>query len=347
MKVSIIVATPSPLTKSEPLIESLGSALDSPELLEVVIVVNGDSAIASAREHLATHGTAHEKVRVVFEDTESLLAGRHRGFAETSGDIFSLLDDDVTVHPGWFEALLEAFSRPEVVLAGGPSFPIFDGEPPGWLDRLSFSPNGLDTMIPFLSLLNLGDEPIVPVDPNLIWGLNLAIRRQTLIDIGGFHPDTLKRSHQIYQGDGDTGVTRKIAALGLTAGYFPGLAVNHHIPAHRITKDYVIERAFQEGICEEFLRLRNSHRGELPTQKRTSKNPLRTAGRSGRNLAYRLLPDSIAKAHLPTLIGKHRMRGTRFMSNNFKKYTEVRDWATRDTYWDWKHPELPEGYPKT
>lgn len=347
MKVSIVVATPSPLSKSAPLIESLESALESSELEEIVIVVNGESAIASAKEHLATYGTPHDKVRVVFEDTESLLAGRHRGFAETSGDIFSLLDDDVTVHDGWFDALLDAFSKPEVVLAGGPSFPVFDGEPPAWLDELSFSTNGDDTMIPFLSLLNLGDEPIVPVDPNMIWGLNFAIRRQTLIDIGGFHPDTLKRTHQIYQGDGDTGVTGKIASLGLTAGYFPELAVNHHIPAHRITKDYVMERAFQEGICEEFLRLRNSHRGEQDNTESAAKNPLRTAARLSRNLAYRLLPDTIAKAHLPTLIGKHRMRGTRFMANNFKKYAEVRDWATRDTYWDWKHPELPTGYPKS
>lgn len=129
MNVSIVVATSSPFQQCLPLIRSLSSALQSPSLLELVVVVNGQVATKSAKEYLEENGTPDNKVRVIFERTESLLAGRHRGFAETSGDIFSLLDDDVTVREGWFSALVEAFENPRVALVGGPSFPVFAERP--------------------------------------------------------------------------------------------------------------------------------------------------------------------------------------------------------------------------
>jgi hypothetical protein len=41
-----------------------------------------------------------------------------------------------------------------------------------------------------VSLLDLGDEPRF-VDANYVWGLNLAIKRDTLFKLGGFHPDCI------------------------------------------------------------------------------------------------------------------------------------------------------------
>ena len=54
-------------------------------------------------------------------------------------------------------------------------------------------------------------------DPCLIWGLNYAIRRQVLFDVGGFHPDNIPKALQRYQGDGETGSSLRVQAAGLTA----------------------------------------------------------------------------------------------------------------------------------
>lgn len=61
----------------------------------------------------------------------------------------------------------------------------------------------------WLSLLDIGQD-VPNIDPNYIWGLNFSIRKQTMYDCGGFHPDLVPAYLQCWQGDGETGLTKKI-----------------------------------------------------------------------------------------------------------------------------------------
>ena len=341
VKHSVVIPTSGDPSQSAGLLESLKAGLGNAGLLEVVVVVNG-----LASQTINTTGLpeifSHPKIRIVLEPVGSLLAGRHRGVVETSGDVVSFLDDDVSVGEKWCDTLVSAFADCDnLVLAGGPAYPHYDGEVPTWVSELfEDDPQG-GSFSPFMSLVDLGDKDIIPVDPNMIWGLNFSIKRSTLLELGGFHPDLLPATEQMFQGDGETGITRKIAAKGLLAGYFSGLAVNHRIPAARMTREFVKKRAFYEGVCEEFDALRKL--SGLENEASTNANqPSILIGvlKPIADFSRTRIPDTLIGGNLQKLIHKYRLLGREYLRKHFADHPEVREWITRDKYWDWQHPGL-------
>ena len=114
-------------------------------------------------------------------------------------------------------------------------------------------------MCGFLSLLDLGGNAI-EIHPNYIWGLNFAIRRRALFNLGGFHPDCIPDALQRFQGDGETGLTMKAFAQGYKAVFTPGATVYHFIPASRMTPEYFERRAYYQGICDSYSIIRRDGR---------------------------------------------------------------------------------------
>lgn len=336
--ISIIIPTSSHISGLRETISSVLRFIESNFLLEVLVIVNGSSALHAA-ENLSEHfWLRHPKIRVIQEPVGSLLAGRHRGIAESSGDILCFVDDDVSLSESWLRGVVEAFSDPRLVLAGGPSIGSFDSPPPRWLRHLEFEGSVQGIVVPFLSLLNLGEERICPVDPNLIWGLNFCIRRKTVLDLGGFHPDGFPSSNNIFRGDGETGLTRKIANEGLTAGYFPQMRVIHRISSSRLTKDYVWDRGFNEGISSEYTHLRHlSSSAQGPGFRRASM--FRDLLRKVLDFVVRRVPHSLAKLWLPLLLRKSHLAGKDFLRHHYRKSAKLREWISRDDYWDYLHPD--------
>lgn len=337
---SLIIPTSLEAENSTNLLESLRPGLENDEVIEVVVVVNGPaSSTVGARD--LPEVFSNPKIRVIAEPTGSLLAGRHRGVVETTGDVVSFLDDDVTVGPDWVSTLVEVFRDNEgPVLAGGPARPIYESDPPSWVEE-SFEESELGGRFsPFMSLLDLGDRDIVPIDPNLIWGLNFSVRRSALIDSGGFHPDLLPPSEQMFQGDGETGLTLSIASRDLIAGYFGGLAVSHRIPESRMSIDFLKKRAFYEGVGEQFAILRRQRISQdfganevIPSSSRFGPlKPLIDGVRAR-------IPDAMARGDVQVLIDKYRLRGREYLARHYRRSPNVREWVHRDDYWDWKHPK--------
>jgi hypothetical protein len=91
---------------------------------------------------------------------------------------------------------------------------------PTWVESFwSTTPYG-GRMCGFLSLLDLGGDAI-EIHPNYIWGLNFAIQRRALFDLGGFHPDCIPDALRHFQGNGETGLTM-VLAQGYKAVFKPG-----------------------------------------------------------------------------------------------------------------------------
>ena len=183
----------------------------------------------------------------IYVPEPGLLSGRHRGAKEAKSDLLVFIDDDIEVNKGWLLAIFETFKNSKVCIVGGRSLPYYELEQPPWLN-LFWTYKGEIKMCAALSLIDFG-EKCMNIDPRFIWGLNFAIRKQTLFDLGGFHPDCLPKHLQRYQGDGETGLSFKAKQRGIVSAYQPKAVVHHHIPRQRLTLEYFQGRFFYQGVC--------------------------------------------------------------------------------------------------
>jgi hypothetical protein len=258
--------------------------------------------------------------------------GRHRGAKEAHGEILAFVDDDIILAPGWFEALQEAFKDPSIALVGGPSRPHFEVEPPHWLDALWWCPDE-GRLFPSLSLIDLG-PCIRPCDAYFVFGLNFSIRRTAFKECGGFHPDTLPKKLQRYQGDGETGLCGKVKERGLRALYHPRAAVTHVVPASRLTPEYLEQRAFFQGVCDSYTQIRRERR-VAPASDGTWKDPFRpTKWRLERMM---LLRNPTVKK-IRRLLARAHYDGTQFHRKEVRQDPTVLEWVLRDDYFDYRLP---------
>lgn len=236
-------------------VDSLVNQNFPPDKYEVMIIDNGstDDTKEISDSAIAAHPNHH--IRYIYEQIPGLLSGRHRGALEAMGDILVFADDDIEVAPNWLSAIYEMFKDPKVHLVGGKNLPKYEDEPPLWLKCMWSATPYRGKACGYLSLLDLGDE-VKEIDPNYVWGLNFSIRKKTLFELGGFHPDCIPKHLQRFQGDGETGLTIKIKEKGYKAIYQPRALVYHVIPSERMTVSYFESRMFYQGVCDSFSKIR-------------------------------------------------------------------------------------------
>jgi glycosyltransferase involved in cell wall biosynthesis len=222
-----------------------------------LVVDNGIAEETSTRVKAFSSKFPQHLIRYVRENIPGSLSGRHRGALKAESDILVFIDDDVDVVSTWLSAILDGFHDPGVHLVGGRSLPIYEVDPPKWMNSFWTSTPYGGQMCIFLSLIDLGDSPLF-IDAKYVWSLNLAIRRKTLLELGGFHPDYMPAQSQRFQGDGETGLAAKANAAGLAALYQPGATVYHRIPRNRLTPSYFEQRAFFEGVALSYSAVRRT-----------------------------------------------------------------------------------------
>jgi glucosyl-dolichyl phosphate glucuronosyltransferase len=183
-------------------------------------------------------------VRYVREEKVGNTFARHAGARLATGELLVFTDDDVTFSPSWLKAYSDAFRKhPEMVAAGGPARPAWEVPPPQWL--LDYMGDG--RWFGILALLDPYPDFRLEAGGYFFWGHNVAIRRQTLFDVGGFNPELCGDR---LVGDGECGLRRKLAERGMLIGYVPEASIYHHIPAHRMTVKYFRERMANQGACD-------------------------------------------------------------------------------------------------
>lgn len=360
INVSIIIPTHNRRAALRQTLNSLVQVDFQPDKLEILVIDNGSVDQTSE---------AFESIRYSFPDRRwlyfndpvpGLLSGRHRGAKEAQGNLLVFIDDDIDADPGWLQAIVNTFADHSVQLVGGRNLPHYEVTPPAWLDSFwGKTPHG-GRACGYLSLLDLGDT-ILDIDANYIWGLNFAIRRQALFDLGGFHPDCIPDHLQHFQGDGETGLTRKANAKGYRAVYQPKALVHHRISASRLTPEYFERRAFYQGVCDSFTTVRQSN--SVPSQhieiqsaqksigkrfKRYVRNPVSHV----RNFTRRFLHSSVLSsdsqpmkdpeaAKIHARVKQAYQSGYEFHQNAVKRNPDLLKWVLRKDYWDYRLPDIP------
>jgi glycosyltransferase involved in cell wall biosynthesis len=256
MKASVIIPTCNRFNQLFRTIKSVLEVDFDPIDFEVIVVDNGstDTTMDVVAKYISENPKF--KIKYIFDDVPGLLTGRHRGAKEAASDILVFIDDDVQVQRNWLASIVKTFEKfPDVHLVGGKCLPLFEKEPPKWLKYFWKEIPNQGKMLVELSLCDFGDIE-KEVNPGWIWGLNFSIRKKTMYDLGGFHPDSIPASYQKFQGDGETGLTDKLFRMGLKAVYNPNALVYHEVPAERMTQNYFDKRNFYQGVCNSYTDIR-------------------------------------------------------------------------------------------
>ncbi|MHA4871535.1 glycosyltransferase [Duganella sp. PWIR1] len=154
-------------------------------------------------------------------------------------DLFVFTDDDATPAQDWLLRWQDcAAAQPDYSVFGGVITPDWAETPADWL--LPLVPTGLTYGLTSPSL------PEGPVFPGLVWGANMAVRRAAFD--GGHRFDTCVGPNGAdYAMGSETELTRRLAAAGYRSWFCRAPQVAHHIRAHQVRLDYILQKAWRFG----------------------------------------------------------------------------------------------------
>lgn len=237
---------------------------------EVIIVDNG-STDDTPQVAEAVRRRAPQLVRVVGEQTIGLSAARNRGIAESGGSLIAFLDDDAFPATRWLTALTRAFNDETVMCAGGPVEPLLDGELPGWFTG---------RLLPYLTVWDLGAEPVELRYNEYPRGANIAFRATAFERLGGFST-RLGRSGSSLLSCEEIELCLRIERGGLRTLYVPGARVRHTTPVHRLTPAWMEQRFAAQGRSEAIIDWSHGGLRGLARGLRAHRGRVRDAAREG------------------------------------------------------------------
>ena len=317
IQISIIIPTYNRIDALRLALQSLINQDSPPEEFEILVVDNACNDTSRAIVDEAMENNRGLNIQYIAEPVPGLLSGRHRGALEAKGSLLVFIDDDIEADPNWLNSIRDAFQDPAVHLVGGKCLPNYETPPPAWTEQIwNRTPDG--EACSYYSLIDYGDQRR-EIDANLVWGLNFSIRRGTLYQLGGFHPDTVPRSYQRYQGDGETGLTIKLKEQGLKVIYEPGALVYHQVPAERLTVRYLEKRQYFQGVCDSYTSIRRTRHIDF------IHNTCLFPATEPEMLAYRM-----SAAY---------MCGYNYHQGMVKKDPRLLEWVMRKDYFDYRYPE--------
>jgi glycosyltransferase involved in cell wall biosynthesis len=335
--------------------------ISEPDLFEIIVVDNGSKDNTPKVIEKLSKASPEINFKYTFDPEPGLLTGRHRGYQESSGSILVFIDDDILISETWLPFLKELQnSHLDFSLFTGPTFPIYSAYPPEWLECF-WRKNHLGRECSWLSLMDFGNET-KEIPLSYVWGLNFVIRRDAFRTAGGFNPDNIPIQYQHFQGDGETGLAMKAKALGYKALYDDRLMVFHQISHERLTKNYFGKRAYYQGVCDSFTKLREQN---LLADKGFSDNRATAFHIAKRNWKGRLVDQFPLFGLIARLVKSFSAKpsskcqvennseylgilqytkeqyklGFEFHQNAFRSNSLVREWVLRDNYWDYKIPQ--------
>lgn len=309
-------------------IDSLAKQTLPRDAFEILIIDNGSTDETAYVVRANAFGNTN--LRYFFEPEPGLHAGRHRGLQEARGDVLVFADDDIEALPSWLATIQEVFSDPEVAMVGGNNLPMFLEPPPAWLASLWSRPHPLGgRALPALSILALEGGPH-SISPYYVWGCNFAIRKDVLLQAGGFHPDGMPKELIRFRGDGETHVSRFVAESGMKCVFHPGASVHHKVTPERMTIDYFRQRGFNQGVSDSYTRLRNQDE-PAGSQRSWYHRVARWGWRTLKAGRARLMTPADEQRALDAMREGHD-EGFAYHQHAYQSDPEVREWVHRERY---------------
>jgi GT2 family glycosyltransferase len=188
-----------------------------------------------------------ERARAAWPDAPVVPNGGRRGLSSArntgvevalDAEVVVFLDDDAVADPGWLARLLEPYRDERVVAAGGTIAARWAERRPAWL------PPELDWVVG----CTYQGLPTSTAPVRNVIGANMSIRRDALLEAGGFRPE-LGRVGADSRGCEETELCLRLAVHrpGARILHVPEARVEHHVPRDRASWGYLVRRSFGEG----------------------------------------------------------------------------------------------------
>jgi glycosyltransferase involved in cell wall biosynthesis len=228
----------------------LGAAIDSllrqdceaSDIPFEVLVV--DNASTDHTREVVEARVVDRRLRYLYEPVTGLSVARNTGAKSARGQVLAYLDDDAEASPQWLRRLHEAFvDNDRLAIAGGRVTLLW---PPG-RSRPRWLSDGLTEP---LGAYDLGDRAIAIRDPGQTpRGLNYALRRCFLDEVGGFDPSLGRVGTKLLSNE-ELMMTEQAIARGWQVGYVPDAHAAHNVAPERLQPRWFLKRAWWQGISE-------------------------------------------------------------------------------------------------
>ncbi|MEL6813735.1 MAG: glycosyltransferase family 2 protein [Cyanobacteria bacterium J06598_3] len=226
----------------------LGAAIDSllNQTLDNYEVIVVDNASSDGTAEIAKSRLSDPRVHYIYEETLGLSVARNTGAQAAKGQVVAYLDDDAEASEGWLASLLEVFDQNEkVAIAGGRVTLIWppNATPPVWLS---------DDLSSGLGAYDLGSE-LVYIQQSALTprGLNYAVRKQFLQDIGGFDTHLGRVGTNLLSNE-EQQMTRQALDTGWQVAYVPQALAAHNVAPARMKPGWFLSRSWWQGISESY-----------------------------------------------------------------------------------------------
>jgi len=215
---------------------------------EVILIDNAstDSSAALAQELWEENSLTN--MRIIHEGRLGLSIARQTGFANSTYDLISFVDDDNRVESEWVGKVFKIMkAHPEVGACGGRSNAVYESPPPKWL---------LDHQDKYAIGSQANRSGDITRERGWLWGSGLTIRKkawQQLIDLG-FAPSLTDRQGIQLSTGGDIEICLALRLAGWRIWYDDDLILWHYIPASRMRWNYLCALMTANGEAGVYLK---------------------------------------------------------------------------------------------
>ncbi|MET7981679.1 MULTISPECIES: glycosyltransferase [unclassified Streptomyces] len=238
-QVSVVVSACGNTRKIRGLLDALAKQTLPAAKFEAVVVDNDRPGPVRPIRDAVAGGDWPFAVRVLYEPTPGLSAGRNRGICAARGQYVAITDPDITPDPGWLQTLLGAIQEENVFAVGGRTRVDYPGGQAVVLTKSLRECHGA---------VDWPQGRELAVWPYWVTGCNLLFDRQTALDIGLFRTDLGRRGR--WMGDcEDLEFIDRARQAGHHTLIEPAALVSHPVYRPETTLGYFLRQGAGHGVC--------------------------------------------------------------------------------------------------
>lgn len=237
MKVSVIVTTYNRAKIIPMCMDSLINQNFPKSDYEIIIVNNNSSDNTEEVIERYIKDYPYVNIKYYYIPKPGQVYARQKGIIAAQNEILSFTDDDGILSQDWLKEIVNVFEMSDKVVGVAGKITIrWDETPPDWIKEYES----------YLGKLDYGDEIKFSTDLYMNAG-NLSIKKNELIEVGGFNPEMIGDR---LMGDGETGLWLRLKKRKCVIGWAPKALMEHYqIAKKNATVEDIKRRFMNNGIC--------------------------------------------------------------------------------------------------